>query len=75
MLAVLHKMSANNLKAKFKHWKQDKEMFSGYAEFYKENNKIIMPLKQPLSVAISPNPPFCYIILHRKFVHRRANEK
>lgn len=24
-----------------KHWKQDKEQFSGYAEFYKENNQII----------------------------------
>ena len=28
-----------------KHWKQDKEMFSGYAEFYKENNKILEDFK------------------------------
>ena len=28
-----------------KHWKQDKEMFSGYAEFYKENNQILEDFK------------------------------
>lgn len=28
-----------------KHWKQDKEMFSGYAEFYKENNQILKDFK------------------------------
>lgn len=28
-----------------KHWKQDKEMFSGYSEFYKENNKILEDFK------------------------------
>ena len=28
-----------------KHWKQDKEMFSGYAEFYKDNNQILEDFK------------------------------
>lgn len=30
----------------FKHWKADKEQFSGYSPFYEENNKILAEFKQ-----------------------------
>jgi integrase len=39
-----------------KHWKQDKEMFSGYAEFYKENNQILEDFKSIYWKLIQQHP-------------------
>lgn len=39
-----------------KHWKQDKEMFSGYSEFYKENNKTLEDFKAIYWKLITEHP-------------------
>ena len=39
-----------------KHWKQDKEMFSGYAEFYKENNQILKDFKAIYRKLVQEHP-------------------
>ena len=39
-----------------KHWKQDKELFSGYAEFYKENNQILEDFKAVYWKLITGHP-------------------
>ncbi len=39
-----------------KHWKQDKEISSGYSEFYKENNKILEDFKAIYWKLITEHP-------------------
>lgn len=39
-----------------KHWKQDQEMFSGYSEFYKENNKALEDFKEIYWKLIKQHP-------------------
>lgn len=39
-----------------KHWRQDKEMFSGYSEFYKENNQALHAFKNIYRTLIQKHP-------------------
>lgn len=55
-----YKNVSNQIKGhpNLKHWKEDKETFSGYAEFYKENNKILADIKASYQTIVDEHPTF-----------------